>query len=74
MISIVLKTFLQIKKRKKRHTYLNPIKKEISDGEQKRDFVYIKDCISALLWFLENKKYQEFLILVQEQQILLMIW
>ena len=40
----------------------------------KKEILYIKDCISTLLWFLENKKYQEFLILVQEKQILLMIW
>ena len=29
-------------------------------GSKKRDFVYIKDCISALLWFLENKKISGF--------------
>ena len=25
------------------------------DGEQKRDFIYIKDCIKVLLWFMDKK-------------------
>lgn len=29
---------------------------EFSNGEQKRDFVYVKDCCDALYWFLENPK------------------
>tara|TARA_B100001939_G_C16890551_1_gene595177 strand:- start:175 stop:1149 length:975 start_codon:yes stop_codon:yes gene_type:complete len=55
MISIVLKTFLQIKEEKETKLFKS-YKKKYLDGEQKRDFVYIKDCISTLLWFLENKK------------------
>lgn len=27
---------------------------DIADGEQRRDFVYVKDCLSLLMWFLEN--------------------
>lgn len=27
----------------------------IADGEQKRDFVYIDDCVAVNLWFFENK-------------------
>ena len=26
----------------------------VADGEQKRDFVYVKDCTAAILWFLAN--------------------
>lgn len=25
------------------------------DGEQKRDFIYVKDCTKIMLWFMENK-------------------
>ena len=54
MISIALKTFLQIKEKKETHLFKS-YKKNYRDGEQKRDFVY-EDCISTLLWFLENEK------------------
>ncbi|MCB0336677.1 MAG: ADP-glyceromanno-heptose 6-epimerase [Bdellovibrionales bacterium] len=27
---------------------------EYADGEQKRDFIYVKDCAEAMWWFLEN--------------------
>lgn len=29
---------------------------EYKDGESKRDFVYLKDCVNVLWWFLNNKK------------------
>ena len=29
-------------------------KKEYPDGGQKRDFVYVKDCVDAMLWFWKN--------------------
>jgi ADP-L-glycero-D-manno-heptose 6-epimerase len=29
---------------------------EYKDGESKRDFVYVKDCVNVLWWFLNNKK------------------
>lgn len=28
---------------------------DISDGEQKRDFVYVKDCTALMAWLLENR-------------------
>ena len=28
----------------------------IADGDQKRDFVYVKDCVEALLWLWRNAK------------------
>ena len=30
--------------------------KNFKNGEQKRDFVHISDCISVILWFYKNKK------------------
>ena len=29
-------------------------KPEYADGEQKRDFVYVKDCVNVLYWLLQN--------------------
>lgn len=29
--------------------------KDYADGQQLRDFIFVKDCSKALLWFLENK-------------------
>ena len=55
MISIVLKTFLQIKKNKETCLFKS-YKKKYSHGDQERDFIYVKDCINVLLWFLENDK------------------
>ena len=55
MISIVLKTFLQIKENQETFLFKS-YKKKYLDGEQERDFVYVKDCINALVWFLDNKK------------------
>ena len=53
MISIVLKTYIQIKKGLETNLFKS-YKKIYKNGEQKRDFIYIKDCIKVLLWFLEN--------------------
>ncbi|MBF96975.1 MAG: ADP-glyceromanno-heptose 6-epimerase [Pelagibacterales bacterium] len=55
MISVVLKTYIQIKQNKETKLFKS-YKKFYKDGEQKRDFIYVKDCINTLLWFLENKK------------------
>ncbi|MDC3023972.1 ADP-glyceromanno-heptose 6-epimerase [Alphaproteobacteria bacterium] len=54
MISIVLKTFLQIKNGKETCLFKS-YKENYKDGEQERDFIYVKDCIDTLLWFLGNK-------------------
>jgi len=31
-------------------------KKEYPDGGQKRDFIYVKDAVDAMIWFFENPK------------------
>ena len=54
MISIVLKTFQQIKKDETTLLFKS-YNDKYKDGEQKRDFVYVKDCIKVLMWFLEKK-------------------
>ena len=30
--------------------------KKFKDGEQKRDFVHVSDCIKVILWFYKNQK------------------
>ena len=30
--------------------------KKFKDGEQKRDFIHVSDCINVILWFYKNKK------------------
>lgn len=54
MRSVVLKSYYQVKefgmvKLFKSH------RPDYRDGEQKRDFIYVKDCCDVLLWLLENK-------------------
>jgi len=53
MISIVLKTFQQIKKNETTLLFKS-YNNQYEDGEQKRDFIYVKDCIKVLMWFLEK--------------------
>lgn len=36
-------------------TLFNSEREDIENGQQKRDFVYVKDCAKAVVWFLENK-------------------
>ena len=55
MMSIVLKTFQQIKKNETT-TLFKSYNSKFKDGEQKRDFVYVKDCIKVLMWFLQKKE------------------
>ena len=56
MKSIILKTYQQIKKNETTFLFKshNP---KYKDGEQKRDFIYVKDCIDILLWFVEKNKF-----------------
>ncbi len=54
MSSIVWKTYLQIKTQKETKLFKS-YKKNYKDGEQKRDFIYVKDCIKVMLWLLNNE-------------------
>ncbi len=45
----------QIKKKNKINLFKSH-NKNYKDGEQKRDFVYIDDCINIILWFYRNQK------------------
>lgn len=54
MRSVVLKAFEQIGATGKMRLFKS-YKKEYKDGEQVRDFVYVKDAVAMTLFFLENK-------------------
>jgi ADP-L-glycero-D-manno-heptose 6-epimerase len=53
MQSLIAKVFPKVKLGEgvKLFKSLNP---NYLDGEQKRDFIYVDDCVEVMLWFLEN--------------------
>jgi len=51
MTSVIYKAFHQIRATGKVKLFKS-YKSEYGDGEQRRDFVYVKDCIEALWWLL----------------------
>ena len=53
MSSVILKTYKEILEKKQTKLFKSYNDNYI-DGEQKRDFIYVKDCINVLLWFMEN--------------------
>lgn len=55
MKSLVCKAFDQINNTGKIKLFKS-YKSEYKDGEQKRDFIYIKDAVDIVLYFLENKE------------------
>ena len=55
MKSVVHKAFHQIKENGKVKLFKS-YKPEYKDGAQLRDFVYIKDCVDVIWWFLQNKE------------------
>ncbi|MFH1347958.1 MAG: ADP-glyceromanno-heptose 6-epimerase [Candidatus Margulisiibacteriota bacterium] len=55
MRSVVVKAYEQIKKDGKMRLFKS-YKPEYKDGEQKRDFVYIKDCVDLMYKFYQNGK------------------
>jgi ADP-L-glycero-D-manno-heptose 6-epimerase len=54
MKSVVNKCFHQIKETGKARLFKSS-SKEFGDGEQKRDFIYVKDTVAMTLFFGENK-------------------
>ncbi|MCD6152992.1 MAG: ADP-glyceromanno-heptose 6-epimerase [Syntrophobacterales bacterium] len=55
MRSVIHKSFRQIKETGKIRLFKSH-KPEYRDGEQKRDFVYVKDCIEVVWWLLQNRE------------------
>ena len=55
MRSIVLKIFQKISMKEKVKLFKSH-NKNFSDGNQMRDFIYVKDVISIIKWFIENRK------------------
>ena len=53
MISIILKTYKQICNSESTSLFKS-YNIDFKDGEQKRDFIYVKDCVKVLLWFMEH--------------------
>jgi ADP-L-glycero-D-manno-heptose 6-epimerase len=55
MISAVMRSYYQLKKTGSIDLFKS-YRPEFQDGQQKRDFVYIKDCVETLWWFLKNPR------------------
>ncbi len=53
MRSMVLKAYQQIKQSGKVKLFKSYVP-QYRDGEQMRDFIYIKDCVNTMWWFLQN--------------------
>jgi ADP-L-glycero-D-manno-heptose 6-epimerase len=53
MMSVVCKNFREVEKKGKIRLFKSH-RKEFADGEQKRDFIYIKDAVEAMWYLLEN--------------------
>lgn len=53
MTSVIFKAFHQIKETGKVRLFKS-YKPEYEDGGQLRDFVYVKDCVNAMWWLLQN--------------------
>ena len=54
MRSVIAKSFEEVVKTKKMRLFKSH-KKEYEDGEQKRDFIYVKDAVGATYYFLEAR-------------------
>ena len=55
MRSVVHKSFGQIRETGKVRLFKSH-RPEYRDGEQKRDFVYVKDCVDIIWWLLQNRE------------------
>ena len=55
MLSFVIKAFEQIKATGKVRLFKS-YKSDLKDGEQMRDFIYVKDAVDMTLFFLDNPK------------------
>ena len=55
MRSVISKSYAQIGREAKVNLFRS-YRPEYADGEQMRDFVYVKDAVDVTLWFLEQRK------------------
>lgn len=55
MASVVFHAFNQIENQGKVQLFRSHIP-EFADGEQKRDFIYVKDVVTLLVWFMRHRK------------------
>lgn len=55
MRSVVVKAFTQISETGTLNLFQSH-RPDYTDGDQKRDFVYVKDCVNALWWLLNNSR------------------
>lgn len=53
MRSVICKAFTQIRQTGKLKLFKS-YRREYADGEQRRDFVYIKDCVKVIDWLIKN--------------------
>jgi ADP-L-glycero-D-manno-heptose 6-epimerase len=54
-MSVICKSFAQIKETGLVKLFKS-YNKDYKDGEQKRDFIYIKDCTEVIWWLIQNKQ------------------
>ncbi len=57
MRSVVIRAYYQIKKASKVRLFRS-YRQDFQDGEQRRDFIYVKDAVKIALFFLENPQIQ----------------
>ena len=53
MSSVIYKAYNQIRETGRVRLFKS-YRKEFADGEQVRDFIYVKDCIDVIWWFVQN--------------------
>jgi ADP-L-glycero-D-manno-heptose 6-epimerase len=73
MASIVFKAFHQIMETGRVKLFKSHLE-DIADGEQKRDFIYVKDCVDSMWWLLTHAALPVFLIRDQARRVPGMIW
>jgi ADP-L-glycero-D-manno-heptose 6-epimerase len=55
MRSVVSKSYLEILREGKTKLFRS-YRPDYADGEQKRDFIYVRDAVDVTLWFLEHRE------------------
>jgi ADP-L-glycero-D-manno-heptose 6-epimerase len=55
MTSVIYKAYFQVQTHGKIKLFKS-YREDYADGEQRRDFVYVKDCVEVMAWLLKNPK------------------